>query len=123
MGAPDFSESSAPTTMGNITINLSKFWENNVRLQFLMVKNIFAMKIASEFLRHELSLSSSELPHLQSVEHVLLDLDPVYLFSYLKSALVEIFGQTEEHQLLYACNLGDRKPTELLAEMRKLLWA
>ena len=61
---------------------------------------------------------------MQRVEHVLLDLDPVYQYSSLKTALVEIFGQTEEQQLdqwLHACDLGDRKPMELLDEMRKLL--
>ena len=55
---------------------------------------------------------------------MLLELHPVYPYSYLKAALIEIFGQTEEHQLdqlLHACDLGDREPTELLAEMRKLL--
>ena len=54
---------------------------------------------------------------------MLLDLDPVYPYSCLKAALVEIFGQTEEHQLLHVCDLGGRKPTELLAKMRKLLRA
>ena len=65
-----------------------------------MVENIFAMrKIASEFQRRVLLFSSLDLPHLQRVEHVLLDLDLVYPYSCLKAALVEIFGQTEEHQL------------------------
>ena len=82
-----------------------------------MVENIFAMKIASEFQRHELSLSSLELRHSQRLEHVQLDLDPVYLL--FKRMLVEIFGQTEEYQLLQACDLGDCKPTE----MRKMLGA
>ena len=90
-----------------------------------MLENIFAMgKIDSECQRHKLFLSSLDLRHLQRVEHVLLDLDTVYSYSYLKAALVKAFGQTEEHklyQLLHACDLGHRKPTELLAEMRKLL--
>ena len=77
-------------------------------------------EIDSECQGHELLLSSLDLRHLQRVEHVLLDLDPVFPYSYLKAALVKIFGQTEEHQLdqlLHACELGDRRPTE----MRKLL--
>ena len=127
VGAPDFSKPHAAAAMNNITINLPKFWENDVKLWFLMVENSFAMrKIASEFQRHELLLSFLELRHLQRVEHVLLDLDPVYPYSYLKAALVEIFGQTKEHQLdqlMHACDLGDQKPMELLAEMRKLLGA
>ena len=92
-----------------------------------MVENIFAMrKIGSKCQRYEIFLSSIKLRHLRRVEHVLLDLDPVYPYSFLKAVLVEIFGQTEEHQLdqlLHVCDLGDRKPTELLAEMRKLLGA
>ena len=123
--ASDFSEPHAAAAMGNITNNPSKFWENDVRLWFLMVENLFAMRrIDSKCQRHELLFSSLDLRHLQRVEHVLLDLDPVYPYSYLKAALVKIFGQTKEHQLdqlLHACELGDRKPTELLAEMRKLL--
>ena len=113
--------------MGHITVNLPKFWENDDSLWFLVVENIFAMrKIDSESQRHELLLSSLDLRHLQRVEHELLNLDPVYPYSYLKTALVKIFGQTKEHkldQLLHACELGDRKPTELLAEMHKLLGA
>ena len=125
VGASNFSEPYPAVAMGHITINLPKFWENDVSLWFLMVENIFSMrKIDSECQRHELLLSSLDLRHLQRVEHVLLDLDPVFPYSYLKAALIKIFDQTEEHkldQLLHACELGDRKPTELLAEMRKLL--
>ena len=123
--AYDFSEPHA--AMGNIIINLPEFWENNVSLWFLMMESIFTMrKIESECQSHELLLSSLDLRHIQRVEHVLLDLDTVYPYSYLKTALVKAFGQTEEHQLyqlLHACDLGDRKHTELLAEMRKLLGA
>ena len=125
VGAPDFSEPHLAVAMGHFTINLRKFWENDVSLWFLMVENIFSMrKIDSECQRHELLLSSLDLRHLQRVEHVLLDLDPVFPYSYLKVAPIKTFGQTEEHkldQLLHACELGDRKPTELLAEVRKLL--
>ena len=54
---------------------------------------------------------------------MLLDFDPVYSYFYVKAALIEIFGRIQDHQLLHACDLGNRKPTELLAEMRKLLGA
>ena len=125
VGAPTFSEPHLAVAMGHITINLPKFWENDVSLWFLMVENIFSMrKIDSKCQRHELLLSSFDLRHLQRVEHVLIDLDPVFPYSYLKAALIKIFGQTEEHkldQLLHACELGHSKPTELLAEMRRLL--
>ena len=74
VGAPDFSEPHSAVAMGHIIINLRKFWENDVRLWFLMVENIFAMrKIDSDCQRHELLLSSLDLRHLQRVEHVLLD--------------------------------------------------
>ena len=90
-----------------------------------MLENIFAVrKIDSEYQKHELLLSSLVLQHLQHVEHVLQE--AVYPYSYLKAALVRDFGQTKEHQLyqlLHACDLGDRKHTELLAEMRELLGA
>ena len=123
VGASNFSEPYPTVAMGHITNNLPRFWENDVSQWFLMVENIFSMrKIDSECQRHELLLSSLDLRHLQRVEHVLLD--PVFPYSYLKAALIKIFDQTEEHkldQLLHACELGDRKPTELLAEMRKLL--
>ena len=77
VGGPDFSVPRSTAAMGNITINLPKFWENDVSLRFLMLENIFAMrKIASECQRHELLLSSLDLRHVQRVKHVLLDLDP-----------------------------------------------
>ena len=47
---------------------------------------------------------------------------PVLLFK--DGTCIKIFGQAEEHklgQLLHACELGDRKPTGLLAEICKLL--
>ena len=78
VGALDFSEPHPTAAMSNTTINLPKFWENDVSLWFLMVENIFAMrKIDPECQRHELLLSSLDLRYLQCVEHVLLDLDPM----------------------------------------------
>ena len=65
-----------------------------------MIENIFpTRKIDSECQRHELLLSSLDLRHLQRVEHALLALDPVFPYSYLKTALVKIFGQTEKYKL------------------------
>ena len=56
-----------------------------------MVENIFSMrKIDSECQRHELLLSSLDLQHLQRVEHRLLDLDPVFPYSYLKAAFLTV---------------------------------
>ena len=92
VGASNFSKPYPAVAMGHITINLPKFWKNDVSLWFLMVENIFSMrKIDSECQRHELLLSSLDLRHLQRVEHVLLDLDPVFPYSYLKAALIKIF--------------------------------
>ena len=55
VGAPDFSDPHPTAAMGNTTINLPMFCENDASLWFLMVENIFPMrKIASECQRHEL---------------------------------------------------------------------
>ena len=107
------------------TMALPKFWETDVSLWFMSVENLFQLKgVADEKLKYELLLSALDLRHLQRIEHVLANLNPIYPFTQVRKALFEIYEPSTDKkldELLYATELGDGRPTELLARMKTLM--
>jgi len=107
-----------------ISVTLPRFYEQNCKLWFTVAENIFKLKgIYTETQRFELVLCALDLHHLEKLEHVLDNLSDLP-YSQLRGEIIQIFAPTEEtnlNRLLYDVQLGEKQPTELLFEMRKLM--
>ena len=119
MVSSDHSFASGPT---NIT--LPAFWPSNVELWFTIAEHTFAANgIFGENKRFSLVLNALELKQIQSIQHVIQS-PTANPYRAIKQALIKSYKLNENDQLDVLFNrsqLGDRKPSELLNEMRQLL--
>lgn len=108
-----------------VPINLPKFWENDIALWFTTIENIFRLKgVYGEVQRYELLLTALDLRHLQKLEYSMTNLDKHRPYTQIREEILNIFAPSPDrrlNELLYETQLGDRKPSELLFLMRKLL--
>ena len=108
-----------------IAIELPMFWENDIPLWFTTIENTFCLRnIYNETQRYELLLTALDLRHLQKLEHVLADIDRTYPYSHIREEIFNVFAPSVDRrldELLYDTELGDRKLTELLHVMKKLM--
>ena len=115
----DHSFSSGPTD-----ITLPAFWPSNVELWFATAEHTFAANgIFGENKRFSLVLNALELKQIQSIQHVIRS-PTANPYRAIKQTLIKSYKLNENDQLDVPFNcsqLGDRKPSELLNEMRQLL--
>ena len=119
-----------------ISVTLPKFYEGNCKLWLNLAENIFKLKhiikilmfklkgIFNETQRFELALSAFDLRQLEKLEYVLDNLSSSNPSTQLRKEIMRVFGPTEEanlDRLLYDVQLGDKRPTKLLYEMRRLM--
>ena len=107
------------------SITLPQFFSSEPTLFFAAAENLFNIYgVHSEKDRFTLLMRSLDLHHLQSVEQCLARLNSDLPYSHLKSALLQNYQPSEStrlDKLLYFTQLGDKKPSNLLFEMQKLL--
>ena len=115
----DHSFSSGPT---NIT--LPAFLPSNVELWFATAEHTFAANgIFGESKRFSLALNALELKQIQSIQHVVRS-PTANPYRAITQTPIKSYKLNENDRLDVLCNrsqLGDRKPSELLNEMRQLL--
>ena len=106
-------------------VKLPTFWDTDQDLWFTTIENIFQLhRVTSEKDRFELKLGALDLRHLQKIRCVLQDSHPNCPYLQVKQALTKAYSVSKREQLnelLYHTSLEDRRSTELLAHMRKLI--
>ena len=107
-----------------VSISLPQFWESDVDLWFAAIEQQFQLRnVFDERERFSYVLAALDFNVIRKIQYVVRNPGPnPYLF--LKQALVKSYAISENDRfdiLLNRLELGDRKPTELLAEMRVLL--
>ena len=119
MVSSDHSFSSGPS---NIT--LPAFWPSNMDLWFATAEHTFAANgIFGKNKRFSLVLNALELKQIQSIQHVIRS-STANPYRAIKQALIKSYKLNENDRLDVLFNrsqVGDRKPSELLNEMRQLL--
>ena len=108
-----------------ISVTLLRFYEGNCKLWLTLAENIFKLKgIFNETQRFKLALSAFCLRHLENLGYVLDNLSSCNPYTQLRKEIMRVFGPTEEENLdRFLCDvqLGDKRSTELLYEMRRLM--
>ena len=105
-------------------ITLPTFWETDVDLWFAAVDQIFASNgIWDEQRKFSVALNSLDLKSIRKVQHVVRN-PGMFPYTNLKTTLAKTYRLCENDRLdklFHNTELGDRKPSELLLEMRYLL--
>ena len=112
-------------TNTKIEVKLPPFWENDIQLWFKASENLFKLKdINCNNDKYALVFAALSIDQLRRLQTFSADLNFNSNYDELKNALLKIYLPDRDKdldELLYNTELGDRKPSQLLAHMRKLL--
>ena len=107
-------------------VSLPPFWESNVELWFSTAEHAFRVNgIFNEHKRFSLLLGALDIKMIQKIQHVVRP-PTSYPYQDVKKALIKACKLNENDCLDILFNrteVGDRKPSEMLSEMRQLLEA
>lgn len=104
-------------------VDTPKFWPNRPTLWFVQLEAQFRVhKIIKDDSKFYKTISALDMQSLGVVAHIVQNPPAQGKYTALKKALVDCYTESEEkhiRKLLSGKKLGDRKPTELLREMRE----
>ncbi|XP_017462356.1 PREDICTED: uncharacterized protein LOC108355728 [Rhagoletis zephyria] len=131
-GSEVFFEAIAPMPQQQATANIDRverlelppFWTKQVHLWFAAIAAQFQLKrITSDTTKYQAVIARLDQDTLVIVEHIIFNPPEADKYAALKEALVNHFSISEERRLemlLSGLELGDRRPSELLAEINRL---
>lgn len=107
----------------NRSVKVPPFWSKNPQLWFHQIDAQFAIcKITSEQVKFNYVVASLDMDVLSQVSDII-TAPPVAAYDAMKKRLLSSFGETEERRikrLLKELELGDKRPSHLLQEMRQI---
>ena len=121
-----FNFSAPPTINQSLPINLKlpSFWEDDIELWLAAVDHQFVLSnICTEQRRFSAMLGALDYRVIHKVQHIIRN-PGNQLYQSLKKALIKLYKISDNDRfdhLLHHSDLGDRKPSELLSELRNLL--
>lgn len=117
-------EAPISTTKPSIHFKVPPFWKQNVPIWFRQVEAQFRVKgITNDEDKYDLILSSIESYTCTQLSDIIMDPPADNKYQTLKERLISCFGDSEDkklQRLLKEITLGDKKPSQLLREMREL---
>lgn len=107
-----------------IQIVLPEFWPANIKIWFAQVEAQFALNsITSDKTKFNLLVSQLKSNVLQQVASIVDNPPANDKYPALKEQIIHVFGESEQKhlkKLLAGVELGDRKPSQLLNEQRRI---
>ena len=107
-----------------VNLNLPSFWEKDIELWLAAVEHQFILSnIFTEQRRFSAMLDTLDYNVIRRVQNIIRN-PGNQTYHSLKKALIELYKISDNDRfdhLLHRIDLGDRKPSELLSEFRKLL--
>lgn len=108
----------------HVSVKVPPFWKPDPRIWFLQLEAQFRRaKIANDDTKFDLVVSSIEAEILAQVTDILITPPASNKYDSIKDRLISIFADSETQRtqkLLNQIELGDRKPSILLCEMKNL---
>ncbi|XP_025158061.1 uncharacterized protein LOC112589349 [Harpegnathos saltator] len=103
---------------------LPPFWKSNPELWFLQVEAVFqALRVRNDETKYSLAVSLLDPKSLQELSDIIRLPPPDRKYELLKATILSRFSDSADRQLLRLLTqleLGDRKPSQLLRQMRTL---
>nr|XP_015840124.1 PREDICTED: uncharacterized protein LOC107399003 [Tribolium castaneum] len=108
----------------NTNLKLPSFWQRDPALWFAQVEAQFhAYRIKADQSRYYTVVAALDCSVLQAVSDILTNPPETNKYETIKTKLISAYSDSQEKQLRRLLNeleLGDRKPSQLLREMRTL---
>lgn len=110
--------------VARVSLKVPPFWKPDPRIWFLQLEAQFRnANITADQTRYDYVVSSIEAEILSQVSDILVNPPKDDKYIVIKNRLISVFADTETQKtqkLLTELELGDRKPSQLLCEMRNL---
>ncbi|GFR32453.1 retrovirus-related Pol polyprotein from transposon 297 [Trichonephila clavata] len=115
-------ESSPAANIARISVKVPPFWRANPEIWFSQLESQFVLAgITTEITKFLHVVSALQPEELGIVGDIILNPPVVKPYTALRTRLCSQYAETEEHRLrglISGMQLGDRKPSRLLLEMR-----
>lgn len=113
-----------PAAIARVSVKVPSFWKPDPKIWFIQLEAQFRNAgITSDQTKYDYVVSSIEADILTRVTDILLDPPQDDKYNAIKNRLISLYSETETQQiqkLLSEMELGDKKPSQLLCEMRNL---
>ncbi|XP_067119141.1 uncharacterized protein [Centruroides vittatus] len=110
--------------LARVAVKVPPFWKPDPRIWFLQIEAQFRnARISSDQTNFDTVVSCIDAEILTQVSDILLNLPSSGKYELIKERLISAFADSEiqrTKKLLTDMELGDRKPAQLLCEMRNL---
>ncbi|XP_023220291.1 uncharacterized protein LOC111622178, partial [Centruroides sculpturatus] len=118
------SKSEDPVEVARVSVKIPPFWRKNVRVWFTQVESQFAVSnITTEVTKYHHVLGSLDCEIAELVADLISQPLTSTPYTDLKTRLIDEFEESESRKakkLLLEIELGDKRPSALLREMRAL---
>ncbi|EFA12902.2 Retrovirus-related Pol polyprotein from transposon opus-like Protein [Tribolium castaneum] len=118
---PDFN---AAVQVERVTVKPPPFWKGDPKLWFIQLEAQFNLgKITSDTTKYHYVASAIDTSVLQQIADFVTNPPVVNQYEGIKQRLISTFSDSQERQLrklLSEMDLGDKKPSQLLNEMKRL---
>ncbi|XP_075151198.1 uncharacterized protein LOC142225307 [Haematobia irritans] len=112
------------STISRVAVKVPPFWKANPKLWFSQMESQFINAgISQDSTKYHTLVGSIESNILNTVSHIIENPPERDLYNSLKNALLAEFQDSEEkrlQKLMENVDLGDRKPSAMLRDMRQL---
>lgn len=111
-------------TNNAVQLKIAPFWKKDPELWFVQLEKLFAIhKLTLDYTKFNHVVSVLDTDVLSSVRRIVLSPPETDKHETIKNAIIANFTESSTNrlsQLLTGMELGDRKPSQLLARMRQL---
>ncbi|XP_064211987.1 uncharacterized protein LOC135265764 [Tribolium castaneum] len=120
---PDFN-AAVQVEIERVTVKPPPFWKGDPKLWFIQLEAQFNLgKITSDTTKYHYVVSAIDTSVLQQIAAFVTNPPAVNQYEGIKQRLISTFSDSQERQLrklLSEIDLGDKKPSQLLNEMKRL---
>lgn len=120
----DITTTATETQIAHVAIKPPTFWKNNPTLWFIRLEAQFSLaKITAEDTKFNHVVAALDADVLTSVSDILINPPQNHPYETIKKRLIDSHSESESSRirtLLQGLELGDQRPSQLLARMRSL---
>lgn len=124
LGNEDNKSLESPAAVNRVSVKVPPFWKDNATIWFKQIESQFINAgINSDTTKYHTVVGNIETEVLSQVSDIIVSPPTSHAYDALKKRLIEVFSESEERKLkklLQDIDLGDKRPSVLLRQMKDL---